>query len=196
MAIAIFPTVARIERTYQPNRGLLQVGAARFAQSATEQRWGWDDREFDTIICPIHVTAEADRATFDTFIRDVGSSRDSFHFTDGKTHTSTALAMGTATASQTVFTIPSPGVGAGFYPVSVATVTLYDDGSPINVTAVGVDARTITTDAVVAVSSVMTADFSNYYRRVRFGLRNGVGPWQFMGGTKWGRNLVLQEVPA
>lgn len=103
----------------------------------------------------------SERLVIDAFFRARTYVKDAFYWSDPADHSRTAVALGTGTGAQTVFSIPS-GETLLDYPV---TATLKVNGSPVAAT-VQTDARTITAAVAPGLGTTVTADY-DYYRKVR-----------------------------
>ena len=87
-------------------------------------------------------STNSERSTIDAFFLARTYVKDAFYWSDPIEHTRTAVALGTGTGAQTVFSIPS-GETLLDYPINDATGILKVNGTPVSAT-VQTDARTIT----------------------------------------------------
>lgn len=171
-------------------RDILPVTVFAFAGGGTEQRAALLARARREYTWPMRRT-KAEALVVDEFFRLRNFQIESFLLKDPDQYARTGVALGTSTAGQTVFTIPTTTENARDYPVNDAHVVVYDDGTPTGATVtVGVDARTFTLSVAPTAGSVMTADYWTY-RRVRL----VEGPtWQKLAPDWLEGVVMLKEV--
>ena len=133
---------------------------------------------------------EAERATVDEFFRLRNYEVTAFYFKDPDYSARTGVSLGTSTAAQTVFDLPSTGENSRDYPVDDANFIVYDDGSPATVAAIDSDARQVTRSSSPTAGSVMTADY-HAYRLVRL---VGTFQWRKLAPDFYETALDLMEV--
>ena len=171
MSLAVFSSPTPIE----PYRGapLRETTIVRFAGAGSEGRASPTSREFWRWVLRFRLT-DANLATLAAFFLARGQQGTSFLWKPLKAveYARTAIALGTSTLTQTVFSLPTSGQYAGDYPVDDANCILKSDGTPISKT-VQTDARTITAAVAPGSGHVITAD---YYRYARVRLD---GAWDF-----------------
>lgn len=139
----------------------------QYAGTRTEQRATLADislRVYDSLAFRGN---NAKRQEVDAFFRVTRQRKTAFYFRDPRDHGRTGVSLGTSVSGQTGFDLPSSGEYSRDYPISTATITVYDDGSPTGATVtVSTDARRVTLSAAPTSGSVMTTDY-HAYRLVR-----------------------------
>lgn len=143
---------------------------------------------------------DAEVATIEAFFRARGWTRDSFLVRHPKRETVTGLALAAATASQSVFELPTPilanGVESGDYPKDdgpgFANTALTLDASPATITDVDTDARTITIATPASGGEAVVVAYVPL-RRVRLAAEF---EWRPLGVNYQEASLELEEVRA
>lgn len=139
----------------------------QYAGTRTEQRATLADismRVYDSLLFR---AVNSKRQEIDAFFRVTRQRKTAFYFRDPRDHARTGVSLGTSVSGQTGFALPSSGENSRDYPISTATVTVYDDGSPTAATVtIDTDNRRIVLSAAPTSGSVMTADY-HAYRLVR-----------------------------
>jgi len=137
---------------------------------------------------------DVDRAAITEFFRVASQTVTAFYIKDPKEseHARTGVSLGTAGVAQTVFDLPATGENQRDYIVDDANVIVYDDGNPVTVASVDIDARTITLSAAPANLSVMTADY-HAYRLVHLVSEPS---WSGLGPDYFSATAEFQEVVA
>lgn len=133
----------------------------------------------------------SERASFDGFFAgsSVLGTWGSWLFEDPKDSARTAVSLGTGTGAQTVFGLPTTGNERRHYPKQ-GSVVVRVAGSPVTVSSVDTDARTITLATPPSLGAAVEADFTGL-RLVRL-----VSPyaWQAVDQGWWQTVLDVQEL--
>lgn len=169
-----------------------EVLVLRFGRGQYEQRVARDGGPFRSYGLTFRCSP-TDRARVDTFLRAVGYEATSFLWRDPLDNQRDGVSLGTSTAAQTVFNLPTTGDARGDYPIDAGGTILRDDGVAVART-VQTDDRTLTASGGAPVaSSVMTCDLA-FYKRVRL---EGGASWTVLGqGAAYEVGLTFREVPA
>lgn len=190
MALTVFPKLPAAPMTRLPTgKGVLPISFG----NKREQRLVLGDsssRVWQITHGPLKL-AELD--TLHAFLEILNYQEISFLYEDLIRNTSLGIALGTSTPSQTVFNLPTTGEDGSLYPVDVASTVLYDDGAPVSIASIDIDARTITASSAPVTGSVMTCDLTPYQRRY---VIEGDPRDEWLGGQGWAVSTVFREVEA
>lgn len=163
----------------------------RYAGTGTEQRAKTQAIAYRRYTWPIRVST-SDKLAVNEFVRLRNDGTEAFYIRDPKDNARTGVSLGTSVSGQTGFTLPTTGDNQRDYPISSATVTVYDDGVEASGTVtIDQDARRFTLSVAPTSGSVMTADY-HYYRLVRL---EGVVKWAGLAPDWHEGSLSLWEVP-
>lgn len=189
MSYSVFTQAQPLEESFSV-RDERDVLAVRFTGQG-EQRAARGSRRFRSWSLVFRVTA-ATRDLIDAFFLARGYTYEAFLWTDPLASFVAGVAMGSSTAGQVAFVIPTTGESGGYYPVSDPRTVLYDDGAIIAST-VTTDSRTLTVGGAPTAASTMTADLV-YYRLVRL-----AEPYEWRrlgGGAAYEASMRFVEVPS
>ena len=168
------------------------VVVLRYAGTGTEQRATRQAIGYRRYVWPMRKTA-SERALVDTFFRLENYQVNAFYVRDPRDHARTGVSLGTSVSGQTAFSLPSSGENLRDYPISTATATVYDDGSPTATTVTwDTDRRVAVLSTSPTSGSVMTADY-HFYRLVRL---NGTVSWKALAPDFYEAAPEFWEVPA
>jgi TP901 family phage tail tape measure protein len=173
------------------------VAIVSFAEAYTEQAAFMSDRPFrgwpDGL--PMLATS-AGRTLVEDFMETVEGPKTAFLLRDPAADSVAGWSLGTATAAQTVFIIPTTGREAAIYPVDdgpgFADSVVYDDDAPATISDIDTDLRKFTLSAGVGDGSVMTFD-CKFYSLVRV---IAEPKWSHVGADIWRAILNVRGVAA
>jgi hypothetical protein len=187
MPVSVFSELPEIDGYEAQDE--LPVVVFRYAGRGVEQRAALQALARRRYSWPLRRT-KTERATVDEFLRLRNYSVEAFYVEDPHQYARTGVSLGTSVTSQTVFPLPTTGENSRDYAANDSHVVVYDDGTPVTVSAVGTDARTFTLASAPAAGSVMTCDYWAY-RLVRL-----LEPpsWAALGPDWLEAVLRLQEV--
>lgn len=169
----------------------LPVAEFEYTGTATRQTAKLQDVERSVWSWPMRKTA-SEMATIKAFFEARQQTVQAFYIRPPKGADRSSISLGTATSAQTVFTLPTTGTYSRDYPISGATYTVYDDGTPVSVSSVSDDNRTFTLAVAPASNSVMTADYITW-RLVK--LSTPI-QWSGLAPDFFQATAVFEEVPA
>lgn len=187
MAYAVLTEVPWVDYGYSDDMPL-EVQAERGAFFT--DRYQLADITRRTYTLPFWRTT-AERASFDAFFAGstVLSTWGAWLFEDPKDAAQTAVSLGTGNGSATTFSLPTTGNGRRYYPKQ-GSVVVRVSGSPVTVSSVDTDGRTVTLASPPAGAAPVEADFTGL-RLVRL-----LAPytWQAVDQGWWNTTLSVQEV--
>ena len=170
----------------------LDVAIIRYAGTATEQRAKTQDIARRRYTWHMRATS-SERQNINEFFRQRSYSVQAFYVRDPKDSSRTGVDLDTSVSGQTSFTLPVAGENKRDYPISGATATVYDDGSPTAASVtIDTDNRKFILSAAPTTGSVMTVDFKAY-RLVRL---DEPLNWTGLAPDWYECSPVFVEVPA
>lgn len=131
----------------------------------------------------------SERSAFDAFFRARLQTWEAFLFEDPKDAPQTGVSLGTGNGSTTTFSLPTTGEQRRHYPKQ-GSVVVRVAGSPVTVSSVDTDARTVTLASAPALSAAVEADYTGL-RLVRL-----ADPYEWSAADVgwWQTSLTLIEV--
>ena len=159
--------------TYEPEidgltaRDELPVAVLSYAGTGVEQRATLQDLDKRRYTWPLR-RQSTDKTAIKEFFRLRSQTVEAFYVKDPEAdeHERTGVSLGTSSALQISFNLPSSGEYSRDYMADDANMIVYDDGVSVEVASVQTDARTITLSVAPTAGSVMTCDY-HAYRLVR-----------------------------
>ena len=119
------------------------------------RRYSWVLRRDD---CPEFLRTDVD----DFLVRLRSLQYESFYLKDPKDALRTGVSLGTGTGAATTFSLPSSGQESRDYPIDNAALVVYVSGSPVTVSSVDTDARTVTLASPPGLGLAVTAAYEHY----------------------------------
>lgn len=119
------------------------------------RRYSWKLRRDD---CPGFL-----RTDVDNFLVQLRSLQfESFYLKDPRDALRSGVSLGVGDGATQTFSLPSEGTESRDYPIDNAALVVYVSGSPVAVSSVDTDARTITLAAAPGLGLAITADYEHY----------------------------------